>query len=75
MFSRESKTIEQNGIRSYKHQLYTETVNKIGLSCNDDKLWIHNKNIKTRNFDHWRTDVERILEFFLIIDTTWLINK
>ena len=65
LFTRESKTIEQNGIRSYKHQLYTETVSKIGLSCNDDKLWIHNKNIKTRNFGHWRTDVERNLETFL----------
>ena len=51
------------------------TVSKIGLSCNDDKLWIHNKNIKTRNFGHWRTDVEKNLETFLIIDTIWLINK
>ena len=64
LFSRASHEITQNGIRSYKHQLYTETVSKIGLSCNDDKLWIHNKNIKTRNFGHWRTDVERNLETF-----------
>ena len=64
LFSRESKNIKQNGIRSYKHQLYTETVNKIGLSFNDDKVYIDTKNIKTRNFGHWRTDTERILETF-----------
>ena len=55
LFSRNSHEVTQNGIRSYNHQLYTETVRKTGLSCNDDKVWIDSCNIKTRNFGHWRT--------------------
>ena len=31
LFSRQSHEVTQNGIRSYKHQLYTETVKKTGL--------------------------------------------
>ena len=62
LFSRKSFQVSQNGIRSYKHQLYTETVKKIALSATDDKLYIHNDNIRTRNFGHWRNNVENFLE-------------
>ena len=62
LFSRKSFQVSQNGIRSYKHQLYTETVTKVVLSATDDKLWIHHNNIQTRNFGHWRTTVENYLE-------------
>ena len=62
LFSRKSFQVSQNGIRSYKHQLYTETVTKVALSATDDKLWIHGNNIQTRNFGHWRTTVENYLE-------------
>ena len=57
LFSRTPKEITQNGIRSYGHQLYTETVNKTGLSCNDDKVYICDNNINTFNFAHWRTKI------------------
>ena len=64
LFSRNSKSVEQNAIRSYKHQLFTETVNKVALSSSDDKIWINKNNIKTRNFKHWRTETENKLEVF-----------
>ena len=57
LFSRKSHEITQNGIRSYNHQLYTETVRKTGLSCNDDKVHICLNNIDTYNFAHWRTKI------------------
>ena len=36
-----------NVIRSYKHELYTETVNKVALSAEDDKRVICEDGIKT----------------------------
>lgn len=55
LFNRESKTITQNGIRSYGHQLYTERVNKVALSCRDDKVHICDDNVKTYNHGHYKT--------------------
>ena len=55
LFSRNSKSVEQNAIRSYKHQLYTETVNKVALSSSDDKVYICDNNINTYNFGHYKT--------------------
>ena len=57
LFSRQPLEITQNGIRSYKHQLYTETVKKTGLSATDDKVLICDSNINTYNFNHWRTKI------------------
>ena len=53
LYDRKSKTINQNNIRSYGHQIYTETINKIALSCNDDKVFICDDNIYTRNHGHY----------------------
>ena len=55
LFSRTKLSVEQNGIRSYKHQLYTETVNKVALSGIDDKLYICDIKIDTLNFNHYKT--------------------
>jgi hypothetical protein len=55
LFSRESYKVQQNGIRSYGHQIYTETVNKTALSCRDDKVYICDDNITTYNFKHYKT--------------------
>ena len=55
LFHRSKLEVRQNSIRSYKHQLYTETVNKVALSCTDDKLFICNNNIDTLNFGHYKT--------------------
>jgi len=43
-------SVSQNVIRSYNHQLYTETVNKIALSPNDDKVYISDDKINTLTF-------------------------
>ena len=34
LFSRKSFQVSQNGIRSYKHQLYTETIKESRFICN-----------------------------------------
>ena len=55
LLNRSKLEVKQNGIRSYKHQLYTETINKVALSCTDDKLFICDNNIDTFNFNHYKT--------------------
>jgi hypothetical protein len=49
LYERQNMTVEQNGIRSYSHELYTEKISKIALSCRDDKVHICDDNVKTRN--------------------------
>ena len=52
LYQRKSKTVTQNVIRSYKHQLYSESIKKIALSCLDDKRFIDDDNINTYSFGH-----------------------
>lgn len=54
LYSRKSQNVNQNTIRSYNHQLYTETINKIALSCRDDKLYICDDNVHTYNYGHYK---------------------
>ena len=54
MKTRESKKVSQNGIRSYNHQIFTETQNKTALSACDDKIFICDNNIDTINFGHYK---------------------
>lgn len=55
--SRDNKYITQNNIRSYGHQLYTETTKKVALSCRDDKVFICRDNYKTYNHGHYKTKI------------------
>jgi hypothetical protein len=57
LYNRENKIIQQNGIRSYEHQLYTERVSKIALSCRDDKVYICDDNVHTYNHGHYKTKI------------------
>jgi len=41
---------KQNTIASVKHQLYTQTTEKVALSGRDDKRFIHDDNIHTNSF-------------------------
>ena len=46
-------TETMNTIRSYKHQLYTEAVNKQALSAYDDKRYVLDDKIHTRAHGHY----------------------
>ena len=45
---------KQNIIRSYEHEVYTEEVNKVALSANDDKRYILEDGINTLALGHYR---------------------
>lgn len=57
LFNRENKVIAQNCIRSHNHILYTETVQKVGLSYADDKVFILDNNVNCYNFGHKRISI------------------
>ena len=42
-----------NVIRSYKHEIYTETVNKIALSADDDKRQLNKDKVSTYALGHY----------------------
>ncbi len=54
LFKREKVSVTQNTFRSYKHVIYTEQIEKIALSSNDDKCYIMDDNINCRTFGHYR---------------------
>ena len=51
---REEKMVQMNVIRSYGHEVFTEEVNKVGLSANDDKRYIRKGGIKTYAWWHYK---------------------
>lgn len=52
--TREVKKVSQNGIRSYNHEIFSETQIKTALSATDDKVYISSNNVDTFNFGHYR---------------------
>lgn len=56
LYGRTKQSIKQSGIRSYGHQLFTEEVTKTALSARDDKIYICDDNINTRNFGHYKNN-------------------
>ena len=52
LYTHENKEVIQNGIRSYTHEIYTETQKKVALSCFDDKIFINDDNISCISFGH-----------------------
>jgi hypothetical protein len=55
LFSRKEQMRKMNVIRSHKHEIYTEEVNKIALSANDDKRVILEDGIHTLAHGHYKT--------------------
>ena len=45
---------KQNILRSYEHEVYTEEVNKVALSAEDDKRYILNDGIHTLAWGHYK---------------------
>jgi hypothetical protein len=50
LFGGVSISAKQSTIRSYKHKIYTEEVEKVALSACDDKVYILDNNIDTLTF-------------------------
>ena len=48
------KLVRQNILRSYEHEVYTEEVNKVALSAEDDKRYILKDGIHTLAWGHYK---------------------
>ena len=55
LFNQKSQRRTMNIIRSHLHDVYTETVNKVALSCEDDKRVVREDGIHTYAYGHFRT--------------------
>ena len=53
LFSRREQLRKMNVIRSYHHEIYTEQVNKVALSSDDDKRIIMDDCIHTLAYGHY----------------------
>jgi hypothetical protein len=54
LFTKEDKVVTQNGIRSYCHEIFTETQTKVALSCYDDKRFVCDDLINTISYGHYK---------------------
>ena len=54
LFSKKPQIRKMNVIRSHKHEIFSETVNKIALSANDDKRIIRKNKISTLSYGHYK---------------------
>ena len=54
LFNKEIHMSAMNQIRSYDHQLYNISINKLGLSPFDDKRYILQDGISSLAYGHWR---------------------
>ena len=55
LFSKKPQMRKMNVIRSHKHEIFSETVNKIALSADDDKRIILDDKTSTLAFGHYKT--------------------
>ena len=46
--------VKMNCLRSHQHEIFSESVNKIALSANNDKRVILADGIATRAHGHWK---------------------
>ena len=53
LFTGKEQLRKMNVIRSHKHDVYTEEVNKVALSSNDDKRYILDDGINTLAWGHY----------------------
>ena len=55
LLSEKPQMRKMNVIRSHKHEIFTETVNKIALSANGDKRIILEDKMSTLAYGHYKT--------------------
>lgn len=55
LFNKQSQMRKMNVIRSHKHNIYTETVNKLTLTSNDNKRIVGVDGIHTLSYGHFKT--------------------
>ena len=55
LFGRTKMLRKMNVIRSHKHEIYSEEVNKVALSGDDDKRIVMEDRIRTMAYGHRRT--------------------
>ena len=51
-----NKQLHQKTIRSQKHQLGSYEINKVSLSCFDDKRYIHDNGITSYAYGHYKIE-------------------
>ena len=54
LFTGKEQMCKMNVIRSYKHKVYTEEVNKVALCSDDDKRYILEDDINTLAWEHYK---------------------
>jgi len=54
LLTRREQLRNMNVIRSHLHEVYTEEVNKIALSADDDKRIITKDNVSTLAYGHYK---------------------
>ena len=54
--TKQHKIRKMNVIRSYKHEIYTEEVNKVALNGSDDKRIIMADRIRTMAYGHYQVN-------------------
>ena len=54
LFTGEEQLLKMNVIRSHNHEVYTEEVNKVALSPNDDKRYILEDKVHTLALVHYK---------------------
>ena len=54
LFTGKEQIRKMNVIRSYKHEVYTEEVNKVTLCSDDDKRYILENGINTLAWGHYK---------------------
>ena len=57
LFNKEIIYKRMNNILSQKHQLFTNEINKIALSYDDDKRYVLTDNIHTLALGHYKINV------------------
>jgi len=59
LFNQEQKRHDMNLIKSLKHQLNTVKINKISLSCYDNKRYLLDDSITSYSYGHFRIPKEK----------------